>query len=74
MVPVLYRGMWNEKVMRGLHSDKRGARQSEGYVVRVTRSFAFGEFRRVVGKYVQAGHVQTTHHWRGQPVVPNQLA
>lgn len=65
-VPVLYRGPWDEAAVKA-------CRGREGYVVRVTRAFAFAEFRRVVGKYVRAGHVQTTHHWKAQAVVPNGL-
>lgn len=67
-VPVIYRGLWNEKLIRDI---KIG--ETEGYVVRVTRSFSFAEFRRVVGKYVRAGHVQTTHHWKNQAIEPNKL-
>lgn len=48
--------------------------RSEGYVVRVTRSFKYDEFERVVAKYVRANHVQTNQHWLRQPVVPNSLA
>jgi hypothetical protein len=67
-VPVIYRGPWNKDKIRECHQ-----KDSEGYVVRVARSFNFGEFRRVVGKFVRAGHVQTTHHWKAQAVVPNGL-
>jgi hypothetical protein len=70
MVPVVYRGPWDEKLIRALPQGRDG---SEGYVVRVARAFAFAEFKRVVGKYVRAGHVQTTHHWKAQAVVPNGL-
>jgi len=69
-VPVLWRGIYDEKLIRDLPI-KPG---QEGYVVRVARTFPFAEFRRVVGKYVRAGHVQTTHHWKAQAVVPNALA
>ncbi len=69
-VPVLWRGIYDEKLIRDLPI-KPG---QEGYVVRVARAFSFAEFRRVVGKYVRAGHVQTTHHWKAQAVVPNDLA
>ncbi len=65
---VWYKGPWDEKLIRGMH--KEG---TEGYIVRVARSFGFGEFRRVVGKYVRAGHIQTTHHWKSQMITPNKL-
>lgn len=73
-VPTLWRGLWDERQIRALHQPLRNGRASEGYVVRATRSFAFPEFRRVVGKYVREGHVATTHHWKAQGVVPNQIA
>lgn len=67
-VPVLYRGMWDETVVKQYYGPGR-----EGYVVRVARAFAFAEFRRVVGKYVRANHVQTTHHWKSSAIIPNRL-
>lgn len=71
-VPVLYRGPWDERAIKAL-APKTGD-ETEGYVVRVARAFTFAEFRRVVGKYVRTNHVQTTHHWKGQPIIPNGLA
>ena len=71
-VPVLFRGPWDEDAIRQF--DVIGPNASrEGYVVRPAREFAFGEFRKVVGKYVRAGHVQTSHGWKRQRVVPNKL-
>lgn len=66
-VPLIYRGLWDEKLVKNLPIT------GEGYVVRVSRSFTFAEFRRVVGKYVRANHVQTTHHWKAKMVEPNGL-
>lgn len=43
----------------------------EGFVVRVARAFNYGEFRKVVGKWVRKNHVQTHGHWMRQAVVPN---
>ena len=72
-VPVLYRGMWAEERVRrwDVRPDDN---QREGYVVRPTREFGFAEFRRVVGKYVRAGHTQGSHSWKRQRITPNQLA
>lgn len=66
---VIYRGIWDEKLIKGLY--KEG---TEGYIVRVARAFGYSEFRRVVGKYVRKGHVQTTHHWKSQMIEVNELA
>lgn len=46
----------------------------EGYVVRVTDSFLYRDFRKSVGKYVRKGHVdETRHNWMRRPMVPNSL-
>lgn len=63
-VPVLYEGVFDETAIRALYDDVTDREKSEGYVVRVSESFPFRKFRDVVGKFVRAGHVQTTHgHW-----------
>jgi hypothetical protein len=71
-VPVLYDGPFSGLDLAALRGDPT---TREGYVVRVARSFSYGEFRKVVGKYVRKNHVLTVkHHWRAQAVVPNGLA
>lgn len=73
-VPVLYDGIWDEKKIRSLWDSKKWS-TSEGYVVRVSDSFPFADFKRKVAKMVRKGHVQTaTHHWMAQQVIPNKLA
>ena len=72
-VPVLYRGVWDEKlaidIAKTLNFDK-----DEGYVVRVTDSFKYSEFKNSIAKFVRKGHVQTTKHWRaGRSFTPNGL-
>lgn len=72
-VPVLYDDVFDERAIRALekHLDFK---KDEGYVVRVADAFSYGEFRRVVGKYVRKGHVQTAKHWmHGQPIKRNGL-
>lgn len=68
---VLYRGMWNEPVLRALPIDTS---VSEGYVVRTTAGFFYGEFAQRVAKWVRPRHVQTGEHWMHAAVVPNTLA
>jgi len=67
-VPVLYRGVWDEELIRNLDTEGQ-----EGYVVRLARGFTYADFRTSVAKYVRAGHVTTSHHWRFEKVRPNQL-
>jgi hypothetical protein len=62
VVPVLYRGEYNEKAIRSLMLDT--ARQ-EGYVIRLADRFPYAKFRRAVAKFVRKNHVQdTVHNWR----------
>ena len=72
-VHVLYRGPWNKKLIR-CHDPAPSELGREGYVVRSAGQFSFRDFRRVVAKFVKAGHNQTRHGWKRQAVVPNRLA
>lgn len=73
-VPVLYTGMWNEALAKDI-AKELNPKTCEGLVVRLTGSFRYGEFKSSVAKYVRAGHVQTTKHWRaGRAFTPNSLA
>lgn len=67
-VPVLYRGPFNEGLIKGLMREG-----IEGYVVRNAQSFEFDDFQSNVAKYVRKGHVQTNKHWMYQEIVPNKL-
>lgn len=72
-VDVIYDGLWDEKLCRTL-AEELDTTKVEGLVVRVARSFKYGEFRRSLAKWVRAGHVQTTKHWRaGSAFTPNEL-
>ncbi|GHI83645.1 RNA ligase family protein [Streptomyces xanthophaeus] len=68
--PVLWRGTFDERVLRRLKLDT--ARQ-EGYVVRTVAGFTRADFGRCVAKWVRPGHVQTGTHWMFAQVVPNGL-
>ena len=72
MVPVIYRGMWDEKFVRSI-GDKLDTSKTEGYTVRVTSAYPYGAFRKSIAKYVRKGHVQTTHNWKMRSVVKNGL-
>lgn len=72
-VDVVYEGPWDEQRVRFL-ADNLDTTKVEGLVVRLAGSFRYGDFKRSVAKWVRAGHVQTTKHWRaGQRFTPNQL-
>lgn len=61
-VPVVYDGVYDEKVIRSLYTPADW-QSSEGYVVRIADSFPFKDFKHVTGKYVRKNHVQTVKHW-----------
>lgn len=72
--PVIYDGIYDEKIIRGLYDDKRDWATREGYVMRIAGSFSYGEYRHCVGKFVRKNHVATSAHWmHGQQIVPNKL-
>lgn len=72
-VPVLHREIWGEVRMQEFIPRDPYGDDCEGYVVRVAREFAFKDFRRVVGKWVRMGHVQTNGHWMREAVIRNGL-
>ncbi len=72
-VPVLYDGIYDEALIKGLWGEKDWG-TSEGYVVRLASEISYGDFRKKVGKFVRRGHVQTTKHWmHGQRIEPNGM-
>ncbi len=67
MVPVLYRGIFNEDLIRSLFVERDSdGNEMEGYVVRIASSFKYEEFKRCVAKFVRRNHVQTSHNWKSQ--------
>lgn len=74
-VPTLYRGLWDESKVRSTwpHSCF-GETEAEGYVVRLSSSFATEDFGKSMAKWVRAGHVgATSPHWMKEKIVPNKL-
>lgn len=69
-VPVLYRGQWDEEMIRRLDID---ISQQEGYVVRTAKAFKYEEFDRHVAKWVRSEHVQSKKHWMHQQIITNSL-
>lgn len=62
-VPVLYAGIWDEKKIRSLWSEKVYDTM-EGYVVRLASSYSYSDFNRSLAKFVRANHVsEENHHW-----------
>ena len=72
-VPLLYRGSWDEALLRKFVAAPHFSPEAEGYVVRTTTGFRFSEFRRRLLKWVRPGHVRTQAHWTRQ-IRPNGFA
>ncbi|MEU1729449.1 RNA ligase family protein [Nonomuraea sp. NPDC005692] len=68
--PVLWRGVFEERALRGLRLD---AGLQEGYVVRAAEGFGREEFAGRMAKWVRRDHVRTGTHWMHAAVVPNGL-
>ncbi len=62
MVPVLYRGVWDEQVFRGIER-RMDTENVEGYVVTRADRIHFAEWRYKAAKYVRDKHVRTDEHW-----------
>jgi hypothetical protein len=73
MVPVLYRGIYDEEAIKATYIDNRTPDLMEGYVVRIADSFEYGDFSKSLAKFVRKNHVQTSEHWKTQTVVPNKV-
>ena len=69
-VPVLYDGVWDEKLIKGLWNDSM---TTEGYVVRVADSFHSKDFKTKLAKFVRKDHVQTSDHWMQAAIKQNGL-
>lgn len=85
-VPVLFDGMYEDLLKPHLKEYQTSCsvlkdierrldpKRDEGYVIRVAGEFSYGQFKNSVAKYVRAGHVMTSKHWRaGRSFTPNEL-
>jgi len=74
IVPLLYRGLYDEKLVKSLHKSVRGEHECEGYVMRIADAFSFSKYRKCVGKYRREGHLKTApHNWKRNQTEQNQL-
>ena len=73
-VPVLYRGKYDESLIKSLYTERNMlGDEVEGFVVRNAQSFLLSEFTWNVGKFVRRNHVQTDEHWSHQPLIINKF-
>jgi hypothetical protein len=70
--PILYSGIWDEKLIKNIALDLDFTRQ-EGYVVRLASSFKHEDSNVSIAKFVRKNHVNTSTHWKNKIVNPNKL-
>lgn len=78
LIPTLYRGIFDENLLKEkVYQPMYDGNEMEGYVVRVSDSFHYKDFRHYVGKYVTRSfkdRVANAHgHWRHQAIERNSL-
>lgn len=72
-VPVLYRGKWDEGIIKNLFKQQYADNEMEGFVVRLADGFSYGDFKKSMAKFVRPNHVQTNQHWLKTKIIPNKL-
>jgi ATP-dependent RNA circularization protein (DNA/RNA ligase family) len=72
VVPVLYNGIYNEDVVKGILTTLDTTKQ-EGIVMRVAGAFNKESFEKCVVKWVRSNHVQDDIHWINKPIIKNKL-
>ena len=71
-VPVLYRGIFDEEVVKKIAKEAVD-RGGEGIVVRLADGFKYNDFDKSIAKYVRRNHVQTNEHWSHGKIENNLL-
>lgn len=71
VVPVLYRGIWDEKKVKSI-CNSIDTTAVEGIVVSSVETFDVTDFKDNVAKFVRKNHVQTDQHWT-KNWTPNKL-
>lgn len=61
-VPELYRGIYDDKLVRSLYTSTYAGDPVEGFVVRLTSRFPMSKFRMSTGKYVH-NPISAANHW-----------
>jgi len=73
-VPVLYEGLYNKELIHDIYLKENSVREIEGYVIRITDSFHFKDFKTCVGKFVRKDHIsENCHNWKFKKVEYNNF-
>ena len=73
LCPILWRGIYDENILRNLYKPTYEGNECEGYVLHLAGRFNFRDYKHSVAKMVRKGHVQTHGHWMRQKLIPNEL-
>lgn len=73
LVPVIFRGMWDEQKITDLMTENYGTNELEGYVVRIASGFRYSNFRRSVAKCVRKNHIKTHGRSSRRRMTRNEL-
>lgn len=68
-VPVLFQGTWDMAKIQACYNANNATQ--EGYVVRVSDSFLYENFKNSIAKFVRQNPVQTDKHWKSQQIIKN---
>ena len=71
-VNTLYRGIYDEKLVRNLQNTLDFSKQ-EGYVLRKVSSFKMPQFKESVAKFVRKSHVTSANHWMHDAIEQNKI-
>lgn len=72
LVPELYIGIYDEKLIKKLANDVV-SKGGEGIVIRLYDTFLYEDFQNSIAKFVRKNHVQTDKHWSLQQISKNEL-
>lgn len=76
-VPVIYKGIYDQKKIHELYEKEYKGHGCEGYVIRMAGEFTYGQFRMSLMKYVDPvfrEKINNSHgHWISQKITPNEL-
>lgn len=75
VVPEIYRGIYDKKAIEKAFAEYP---EHEGYVIRITDEFTYGQFRNCVAKYVRPEFrqmINSSHgHWISKKIEKNELS
>ena len=72
-MPLLYEGVWTERLASELIKRVEANPNTEGFVVRLTSSFTDSNWEESIGKYVSSNFEISSDHWTKNRLIANKL-